>query len=137
MTMGFSTKSDSGGYVFSYIEEALNDENNYLGKRIELEKIKKPENDNDKVMSKNFEFEWCGNKNDLVELVYGLIEAGVLRYTDKKMVVKGFASFLGVNIEDPNTQLQAIKKRKVSNNSQTELLDKMKQKLSLYLNKLT
>jgi hypothetical protein len=120
--------------LFGYIEDVLKDVQVYLQDRRELEQY---ESSNEISTSKSHEFEWCGNKNDLVELVYGLIEAGVLRYTDKKMVVKGFASFLGVNIEDPNTQLQAIKKRKGSNNSQTELLDKMKQKLSLYLNKLT
>lgn len=87
-------------------------------------------------ISKDYGFEWNGNKNDMVELVYGLIEAGVLKFEDKYKVVKGFSYFLGARIDNPNTQLQDIKSRKGKNKPQTELIDKMKNNFIKYLNRL-
>lgn len=73
---------------------------------------------------------WTGNSVDLVELVYGLTEAGCIDSGDKPLhlIIKQISTFFGVDIKDCYGMYIDIKRRK--NTSRTYFLDKMRERLN-------
>ncbi|KAA5542421.1 RteC domain-containing protein [Adhaeribacter rhizoryzae] len=80
-----------------------------------------------------YNIKWQDDQTNLIELVYALIESGVIKYNKKKDVVNAFSEFFNFKIPNPNQTLNAIKRRNSDN--PTILLDKLKDGFINYLNK--
>ncbi len=69
-------------------------------------------------------------QTELVELVKALVENGTIEGTQKD-IIKDFADFFGIEINNPNKLITDLKKR--NNGSETLFLDKLKNSLMDYI----
>jgi hypothetical protein len=77
--------------------------------------------------------EWAGSKIDLVEIAYGLLEAGILKATNGRgKAIEALAAMFNLVLGKPERHLQTIKKRPLDS-EQAQALDRAKQALVHFL----
>lgn len=89
----------------------------------------------EELASKTVPLVWQGNKAELAELGYALLESGVVGAPNRAAAVKKLGELFGVALGDnPATHLQTIQKRKPGG-LLTPLLDRLQDAFSRYMNR--